>query len=202
MKKATFHVTDLDQLVWFRKLESMETSELVSRLRRESAPNDKMLMGTAFHSILEDPPDVIDVVEKDGFTFKVECDAEIALPQVREIRATKTYLINGVLVTLTGGCDGITGNKVSDHKLTFNPKPENYFDSFQWKAYLDIFQADVFNYLLYHGKEGKGKEIMIRDVSTLTLYRYPSMVADLEAGIRDLVEFALEYLPEKIKENN
>lgn len=195
------HVTDLDQLLWFRRIESMTTDELVSRLRRESPPNRAMAMGTAWHNILENPPnDELVAVECDGFNFLIECDAEITLPQVREIRAEKTYSVDGVDVTLTGGCDGITGNVVTDHKMTARPDPEKYFDSYQWRAYLDIYGADVFEYVLYHALdrgEDKGNQVIVRDVVPFRLYRYPEMHDDLMAGIREFVEFARVHLPER-----
>lgn len=197
------HVTDLDQLIWFRRIEAMETDELISRLRREAPPNRAMAMGTAWHSILEQPPeDELAAVERDGFNFLVECEAEIALPQIREIRAEKTYLIDGIEVTLTGGCDGITGNVVTDHKLTARPDPEKYLDSYQWRAYLDIYGADVFEYILYHALdrgEDKGNQVIIKDVAPFRFYRYPNMHDDLIVGIREFVEFAREHLPERFE---
>lgn len=195
------HVTDLDQLLWFRRIEDMTTEELISRLRRESPPNRAMAMGTAWHAILEQPPaDELVVVERDGFTFLIECDAEITLPQIREIRAEKTYVVDGVTVTLTGGCDGITGNVVTDHKLTARPDPEKYLDSYQWRAYLDIYGADVFEYILYQAldQEAKG-QVIIKDVVPFRFYRYPEMVSDLISGIRDFVEFARAHLPERFE---
>lgn len=189
------HVTDLDSFQWYKKIESMTKDEMIGRLLRTEPPNEKMRMGTAFHSILENPPDELDVVEKDGYTFIIECDAEITIPQIREIRAKKTYTVDNVDVTLTGGCDGITANKISDHKLTFRPNPENYFDSYQWRAYLDIYNADIFEYLIYHGN-AKGNNVKIKDVSTMSLYRYPGMVDDLKAGIAELLEFVRAYVPE------
>lgn len=177
----------------------MTTEELVSRLRREEPPNQAMAMGTAWHSILENPPeDELLAVERDGFTFLVECDAEITLPQIREIRAEKSYVVDGLTVTLTGGCDGITGNLVTDHKLTARPDPEKYLDSYQWRAYLDIFGADVFEYILYQASEKDGR-VIIRDVSPFRFYRYPNMASDLVAGIRDFVAFARDHLPERFE---
>ena len=194
------HVTDLDQLLWFRRIESMTTEELISRLRRESPPNRAMAMGTAWHAILENPPDdELLAVERDGFNFLIECDADIELPQIREIRAEKTYVVDGVSVTLTGGCDGITGNVVTDHKLTARPDPEKYLDSYQWRAYLDIYGADVFEYILYHASD-KDDQVIIRDVVPFRFYRYPGMASDLEAGIRDFVEFAKAHLPERFEQ--
>lgn len=197
----TFHVTDLDQYSWYLKLEDMSPDDLATRLRHDSPANDKMLMGTAWHAVLENPPDTIDKIERNGFTFSVECDKTIILPQVREIRANKTYRVDGFDVTLTGKVDGIDGNLVTDHKLSFRPDLENYFGSYQWRAYLDIFNADRFNYYVYHGKEPAegSKDITISDVSGMSLYRYPGMEKDLEKGISDLLFFVRMYMPEMIK---
>jgi hypothetical protein len=195
--ELTLHVTDLDGWVWFKRIESMSIEDMRGRLLRTEPPNEKMKMGTAFHSVLENPPDEIDIIEKDGYTFKIDCDAEIMLPQIREVRQTKTYSVSGADVTLTGKTDGITGNKVIDHKLTFNPNPETYFDSYQWRAYLDIYNADVFEYYIYSAKEKKGV-VTICDVSTMPMYRYPAMVDDLVGGIAELLEFIRNHVPEMI----
>lgn len=192
-------VSDLDQLIWFRRIEDMTLEQLVSRLRREEPPNRAMLMGTAWHEILEEPPeDELVAVERDGFTFLIECDAEITLPQMRELKATKTYRVNGIDVTLVGKVDGIAGNMVTDHKLTARPNVESYAESYQWRAYLDIFDADTFEYVIYHAAD-KGEQVIIKDVSPFRFYRYPNMRDDLMVGIREFVEFASEHLPEKFE---
>lgn len=194
----TIRVSELDQLIWFRRMEDMTVEELVSRLRRETPANRAMAMGTAWHAVLEHATDGdITQVERDGFTFSVECDAAITLPQIREIRADATFVVDGTVVTLSGGCDGITGNVVTDHKLTARPDPEKYFDSFQWRAYLELFGADVFEYVLYHAKD-EGDVVRIRDVHPFRLYRYPGMRDDLIAGIREFVEFSRIHLPERM----
>ena len=191
----TFHVTDIDSWAWYKKLENMTAKELADRLKRKGLINNKMLMGTAFHSILENPPDEIGTIERDGFPFEVLCDSEIILPQVREIRASKTYMIDGVEVILTGKVDGITHPVVTDHKLTFNFKPENYLSAYQWRAYLDIFEADKFVYYAYHARE-KGGVVLITDVLEISVYRYPNMVDDLRRGISGFLEFVNANTPE------
>lgn len=194
--KTLFHVTDLDSMIWYHKMESMTLEEMRGRLLRTSEPSEKMSIGSAWHKILENPPDIIETIEIDGIKFKVECESTITVSQVKEIRATKEYLVDGVQVILTGGCDGISGNKITDHKLTFRPDPENYMESFQWRAYLDIYGADVFEYIIYPAIEKKGV-IIIRDISTMTLYRYPEMEEDLKEGIRDLLNFCKDHVQEK-----
>ncbi len=188
-----FHVTDLDSLIWYHRIESMTKKDMIARLMRTSPANAQMKMGTAWHAIMEDPPNEITTIEKDGLRFTVACDKKIILPQVREVRAKKTYMVDGDNISLTGKLDGLTGVKVTDHKLSFRPNPETYFDSFQWRAYLDIFNADVFEYIIYHGK-AKGQDVTIKDVSTLCMYRYPGMAEDLKVGISELWEFAKNHV--------
>jgi hypothetical protein len=197
MSNLLLHVTDLDSWRWYNIIESMPVHEMVGRLLRTDPANEHMLMGTAWHAILEDPPEQIDTIERDGFTFTVACDASIVLPDIKEVRAAKDYSIDGINVRLTGKCDGATGNVIYDHKLTFNPDPENYLEAYQWRAYLDIFNADAFEYLIYHGIED-GKRVVIRDVSSLVVYRYPGMVEDLKDGLRQLVSFIKQHVPQMI----
>ena len=198
MKTATLHVTDLDSLRWYKKLEDMEAAELVGRLRRTTPPEPKMLAGTAWHAILENPPVEIERIKCGGFTFRVDCETSLVLPQIREVRACKYFEVGDVMVKLTGKVDGISGNVVTDHKLTFNSNPENYLDAYQWRAYLDIFDADKFTYVIYDAKEDESGEIVIRDVSTLDLYRYPEMERDLFDGVAELLEFVKAQAPDLI----
>ena len=190
-----FRVTDLDNLLWYHKLDDMSVDDVRARLLRTESPNEKMAIGTAWHSILENPPDIIDTVTKDGYTFKVECESQISLPQIREIRANKEYTIDGEMITLSGGCDGISGNIITDHKLTFNENVETYFDSYQWRTYLDIFNADEFIYWIYAANQ-KGNDITINHISSIKMFRYPEMVDDVKKGIRDLVTFVKQHVPE------
>jgi hypothetical protein len=189
--------SDLDQLTWFRRIDDMTLADLVARFRRESPPSEAMDRGIAFHKVMEHPPDEISTISMDGFTFRFTCDDVITLPQVREIKATKDYHIAGVDVTLVGVVDGISGNVVTDHKLTERPDPETYLTSYQWRAYLDIFNADIFTYHLYHAK-ANGRDVEIKSVDTFSFYRYPEMEADLLAGIAEFVEFAKDHLPERL----
>jgi hypothetical protein len=191
-----FTTTDIDSLVWYNKLEDMTIDDIRQRILRTSPTNEKMKIGTAWHLILESPPEEINTIERDGIIFRVDCEKTIILPQIREIRANKIYYINSEEINISGQCDGISGNKITDHKLTFNPNIETYFDSYQWKSYLDIFNADIFEYILYLAKEEKGV-VVIKDVITFCVYRYPNMQEDLIKGIGDLVNFAKKYIPEK-----
>ena len=188
-------VTDLDAILWYHKIEEMTAEQLVARLMRTEPPNEKMFIGTSFHSLLESCPYKIDSALENGYKFTITCDAEIKAPQIQEIRAQKEYDIDGRRVVLSGKCDGITGNKVVDHKLSFRPNPEYYFESYQWRAYLDIFNADVFQYILYSAKQN-GSDIEIYDISVMDMYRYPGMKEDVIMGVRNFLDFVDHNCPE------
>jgi len=199
------HVTDLDSYIWYHKIESMTAAELSKRLKHTEAPNELMLAGTALHSIFENHPpkkascvNGFDFIERHGHIFRFLCDVSVTLPQIREIRASKAYHIDGTEVRLTGKCDGITGNKILDYKLTFKPNLDTYFESLQWRCYLDIFNADVFEYIIFHGKK-KDNEITITDSYSIKMYRYPIMISDIETGIYNLLKFIRENCPEMLE---
>ena len=199
MSSVTLHVTDLDSFAWYLKLNSVSDEQMKRQLLRREPANERMNIGTAWHSVMEEiSSDQILEAEKNGYVFRVDCDCEVILPQIYEIRAKKDYDIDGYTVTLSGKTDGISGNKITDHKLTFNPHPENYFEAYQWRAYLDIFNADSFEYIIYAAKQN-GRKITIYDVDKMTMYRYPGMEKDIEKGIRDLLGFIKERVPEMIK---
>lgn len=195
--KCILHVTDLDSWLWFKKIDAMPTEEMIGRLLRTEPPNENMLRGTAWHTVLENPNDLIDTIEQDGYKFIIDCEAEIVLPQIREIRTNKTYSIDGIDVTLTGKLDGITIPKITDHKLTFKPNMDTYADSYQWRAYLDIFCADIFEYIIYHGY-AKNNIVTIKNISTLKMYRYPKMLEDIKIGISELLNFIKTHVPQML----
>jgi len=198
MLKTRLSVTALDQMIWFHRIEDMTTQELRDRLLGLSPPNDKMKIGIAWHKALE-TSSLLGEIIIDGITFSVDTDAEVEMPQIMEMRGTKFYQIDDVLVTLSGRCDGISGTTLIDHKLTFNPSVESYFESFQWRAYLDIFHGDKFTYYIYHAKQDKEGVVRIIDVQEISFYRYPDMIKDVESGIRDLLGFIKNHVPEKLE---
>lgn len=202
MKTCRLSVTDIDSFAWYKKIESMTADDMVDRLLRKAEQNEQMKIGQVFHDIMDNPPNEIDAISRNGFTFLFECESTIIIPQVREIKTEKEYIVDGIRVVLVGKCDGVTANQIDDHKITFKPNPETYLDSFQWRAYLDMFGANKFRYLIYSARKKGHKStplIEIYDISELTMYRYQNMQNDLICGISDLLNFIKEYAPKMIK---
>lgn len=191
-------VSDLDQLIWYHRIESMQPEELVSRFKRERPMTPEMFAGTAWHTVLENHAggSLAGVYEQDGFTFTVEADAQIRLPHIQELGSYKIYRVNGFNVVVGARCDGLSGNVLSEFKLTGNPDPMNMIESYQWRAYLDIWNARAVDYTLFK-RSGKGFNLKIVDVYPLRLYRPAGdLEKQIEAAIRDYLDFAERWMPE------
>lgn len=191
-------VTDLDQLQWFRAHEDMTLEELLDRFRKREE-TEAMRRGTAFHKFLETANDgEFGSVEIDGYKFRFDLDAEVSLPTIRELKATREYRAHGVTVTLVGKLDAMHGKRVDDHKLTGQFQVDRYCDSIQWRCYLAIFDADAFRYNIFEYIEDRQTgDLVVRDYHPLNFYRYPDLEAEVEREVGEFVLFAKQHLPER-----
>lgn len=199
----TFRVSEVDSYRRWRDDEDADLDLLLARMRGQSEASEAMLAGTAFHKALELAPPSIEVASVCalGYTFNFSGDFELSLPNVREVRASKTYIVDGEPVTISGQVDTIEGKRVDDHKTTGRFDPERYIGGFQWRLYLEIFGADRFRWNVF--EIAMTDEPMVWEVFAahrLEQYRYPGMAMDCEQLVRDLARFARVYLPERVRE--
>lgn len=167
------------------------TVEDLVRLITTDEPTEAMKAGTAFHKAMELAQDGShDTFEANGYRFLLP-DAEITLPPIREMRAYKNF---GAL-TVTGQVDAVQGRTVFDHKTTGRFDPERYLDGCQWKFYLDLFEADEFQWNVFVIKEVEPQVYRVAEPQILKAYRYPELHRDCEMLAADYLEFALAHLP-------
>ena len=191
--------TDIDALRYYREREDGDLVGLLAQLRREAQPTTPMLAGSAFHKALEHASDGDHAaLEADGYTFDIEAEGEIALPSIREMKATREYLIDGCTVTLVGKVDAIQGRTVIDHKMTGRFDPERFLNSMQWRVYLDVFDADEFRWNVFEAREAEPGRYRITAIHPLTMHRYPGMGEDIERELHAFVAFIHDHLPEKV----
>jgi hypothetical protein len=148
-----------------------------------------MSRGTAFHKALETALEgEYSTVEADGYTFAFTCDAELYLPKTREIRRGKDY--GGIVVS--GQCDGIEGKRIIDHKTVQQFDAEYHLDGWQHRFYLDIFEADRFDWHLWEVGEMKNtpKAYEVYSHHLLTQYRYPAIEEDCRRLAIEFRDFA------------
>ena len=197
-----FRVSEVESYRQWRENEDAELDALLARMRGQTEASEVMLAGTAFHKALELAPTSLTTnnITALDYTFNFVGDFEIALTNIREVRAGKTWMVDGEPITISGQLDAIQGRRVEDHKTTGRFDPERYLSGYQWRLYLDIFGADHFRWNVF--------EIAVTDdplvwevfaAHRLEQFRYPGMDADCERLVADLARFAREYLPERCR---
>jgi hypothetical protein len=201
MQTLRTSASDLDALRYFMADDEGELADLLARLRREAPPTESMLAGTALHTALENCV-IGDHAElsADGYTFELRCDGEIDLPEIRELKATRDYVVDGCLITLVGKVDGLHGRRVDDHKFTARYDAERFMASMQWRVYLEIFGADEFLWNVFEGRASTDdpKRYTIYALHRLHMHRYPGIGDDVERALGRFLEFARVHLPERI----
>ncbi len=185
-------VSSIETFRRWRLDDEATADDLVARLT-DFQPTEAMLAGTAFHRALElAAPGDYSTLTANGYTFILP-DAEIALPDVRELRAFGAY---GPL-QVTGCVDAIHGKRVEDHKTTASFRPDGYLEGCQWRFYLDLFGADVFrwNVFVITPAPKEEKTYNVHAPEFLEQCRYPGMHDDCMDLARDFYQFAAQFLP-------
>jgi hypothetical protein len=155
--------------------------------------------GTAFHAALEKACEgEYSTVEAMGYTFAFTCEAEITLPKTREIRRSKDY--DGIIVS--GQCDGIEGKRIIDHKTVQQFDAEYHLAGWQHKFYLDLFEADRFDWHIWEVGElkppppgdvandgGASRVYEVYAHHLLTQYRYPALEEDCRRLAQEFLQF-------------
>lgn len=182
-------VSNLEAFRQYRESEDMTADDLV-RWITSSEPTPAMLAGTAFHAAIEVCGEgEFDTLEANGYTFLMP-DAEIALPAIRELRGYKRY---GDL-TVTGCVDCLDGRVVIDHKTTSRFDAERYLAGYQWRYYLDIFEADTFRWNVWVIREVEPLVFKVDPPEFLEAHRYPGMEDDCARLAADYYEFAITHI--------
>lgn len=198
----TFRVSECETFRQWQQDEDSDLDLLLRRMRGEEPASPAMEAGTAFHKALENSATGIETKSlcANGYTFNIVGDFELSLPAIREVRAGKTWFVDGEPVAISGQVDAIDGMSVHDHKTTGRFDPERYLNGYQWRLYLEIFHASHFRWNVFEIAVTDDPMVWeVFDAHTLEQYRYPMMGQDCERVITDLARFAREYLPERVR---
>lgn len=190
MRNLRLSITDLDQYVYFRGSDQ-EPDELMRRLRKEEPPSPAMETGRALHTALELAQEGQYIaLEANGYTFNVLGDVRLELPRLRELKAEESiYIDPNLSVTLVGKVDAVAGLTVYDHKTSSRFDAERFFDTYQWKYYLEIFKAQTFVWNVFVLKQVGLTEFDVTEFHQLKQHRYIGMAADCAALLREFLDY-------------
>lgn len=191
-------VTDLDAFRYYLSDEDADLDKLLAQLRREEPPTEQMLAGTALHKALElaEPGD-FPMLEAEGHRFTFEDSLAVELTPIRELKASKVYTVAGVDVLVTGKVDGLCGRRVDDHKTTARFDPERFLQGYQWRFYLDIFDATHFRWNVFEMDPRGMRLYHVFATHRIEQYAYVGMYQDCIGLLWKFVEFAKQHLPDR-----
>ncbi len=185
-----YRVSHLEAFRQWREDEDAELSDLVEKVMGEWEPSEAMKAGTAFHKALEHAgPGLTDLLIADGYVFHIECDCDLEIADIREIRASKTYIVDGLPIVVSGQLDAIDGKRIDDHKTTGRFDPDRYLSGYQWRLYLDIFEADVFRWNVFEVVKTADipdrQDWSVFGSHRLEQHRYPQLADDCQRLVAD-----------------
>lgn len=194
-----WRVSNVESFRRFEQDEEADTEQFIQELRDGIQESDAMRAGTAFHKALElaTPGTEVMTLEAMGHTFTFVGDFELRLPVIRELRASKTYMVDGKPIVISGQVDGIEGKRVDDHKTTGRFDPDRYLAGYQWRLYLDIFGADAFRWNVFEISQVEAADLILYEVfaqHTLEQFRYPALGADCQVMVERFARFVREYV--------
>ena len=194
-----FRVSEVESFRQWQEDEDADLETLLNRMRGLGEESEAMRAGTAFHKALELAPTGLEVesLEALGHTFTFAGDFEVELPTVREVRASRVYVVDYEPIIISGQLDAIFGKRVEDHKTTGRFDADRYMTGYQWRLYLDIFNADVFRWNVFEIKQQDDPmQWEVFASHRLEQFRYPAMHSDCQRLVADLAKFARVHLPE------
>ncbi|HOK14931.1 MAG TPA: hypothetical protein PK007_08430, partial [Candidatus Kapabacteria bacterium] len=176
----------------------IELDDLIKRIRGEVPPSRYMDLGSAFHDILENIKDRF-IPEKNVFKAKngiefnsniiSSCYEKIIQDAPFEVKITKIYKIGKEEVEVIAKADQLYGNYVIENKTCWGMFDfERYFNSCQWKYYLDIFEAERVYYNVFCFLE-KENDIELRGIEQFSFCDYPDLHNDINELLTDFVKF-------------
>lgn len=175
--------------------------------------NEYTYIGTAFHKLVEGDYSNIERIEggraitiDDGYTIlmdveqcKVAREYADSMPLAfHEHRMYEVINVDGEYYCITGCADILNGLYIRDIKTKYSYiSDEDYINSFQWRMYLQLFNADRFTFDLFlfngynkdkNGLDVRGIPIVKHD--PIECIRYKNMETDNIQLISEFVRWA------------
>lgn len=201
-------VTILESFRRFKDdVSSFDTEEnLIKLLKGEFKGNNKMFIGSAIHSLIDNYPNIKQgkVKLSDTQIIKIHEHCNKLGVFYSEIPANKVFYTNKNELKITGRIDVLQGITIRDTKCKFSsPSYSGYYDSYQWRVYLSIFELDRFIYDIFEIENyNDAMEINISDCNLTIHEPYECLKYDkMEYDINSLIDEFMEWINFRKLEN-
>ncbi len=172
-------VTQVESFRYYLENEYVTKSNFIDSLLKKSEPSKFMLMGTAYHSILETPQKYYNKQQKNficnGFEFK-EIDMLKSIDNIDynfpfEVKQVKQITTTFGIVNLVAKVDQLCYGSVVENKTCWNGfNWEKYYLSLQRKFYADIFGVDIVKYNVFEMNDTIKDGIKLKDIHQFKFY--------------------------------
>lgn len=176
-----------------------DTEWLLRKLRGEEPQSEQMLAGEALHHFLENAPVDSEFYtlegEYKGIYWRFDFAADCAVDELtfRELPIEKQY--GDVLVR--GRIDGTNGKRITDFKTTSRFDSDKLFEGCQWRFYLDMLDADEFQWVVFVMRELAEHYYEIYQVHDMRQHRYPKLHEECLAMAQGFANFVSALPPER-----
>lgn len=199
----TVRVTNLEKFRRFRD-EETETYDneqsVIDSLSGEFKGNELTTIGSAFHKIIEEKETFPSKIFSEfGVIFnsdQVLCGfmhAENISPFIPEVPQRKLYDTCLGKIWVTGTTDVLQGTILRDTKTKFTPPVmQDYYRSYQWRLYLDMFGLDRFIYDVFEFSGHDGTDVSnyeLKQHEPFECLRYEKMQHDIQTLLNDFMSW-------------
>lgn len=187
----------IDAFKRFVLAEDSEATETmyINEIMKGKEKSRPMILGTAFHLILENPEKYLfkDVYICNDISFPIdivnECIDYINYDFPFEVRTTKEYQLENEIIVVNGVVDQLEGLCINEHKTTWSSFDyDRYCNSYQWKLYLNMFEAEKLNYKTFQMYDG-ANGIVLKGIREFSFEPYLKMENDIYNILNEFVNW-------------
>lgn len=196
----TCRATQIDQYIrWSRGY--MSDCEFVARLRGEIPETRAQAAGTALHEWLEKcAPKCVgqefETIEHGDFSFVFKGNGLVYVPPFAEVKTSFKLDMGTYDAEVRCRIDGLLGNAVVDYKLTSDPDPVRFIESYQWRCYLLATGVREFRWIVFETADATADPVVVKEISVFSAYAYPDMRRDVRRELDNFARAALKLVPE------
>lgn len=193
----TVRVTTLEKYRRFRdeETETYDTEQsVIDTLFGAFAGNDLTVIGEDFHRIIETGDyNRNKAVFNDSQIITAINHRNDLIPFIAEVSGKKVYQTCLGELMVTGRMDVLQGNVIRDTKTKFsNPTMYDYYRSYQWRLYLDMFGLDRFVYDIFEFSGHDGTDVSkyeLKQHEPFVCVSYNRMHQDIQTLLNDFMSW-------------